>query len=148
MDVELEGLEQVGNDSQRPRTPRHTTTAHSEAPQNLHDEDADIVADLVDREAFPDLLLNHLEVDRSHDMSKSNLIERSTEAARHINLLIGSTVEHVLYVILIVKTLMFGHCPEYSTASRAVVSKGTDELDHLLIVLSHWVATPGPNCPA
>ena len=79
-------------------------------------------------------------------MSESNLIERSTDAARHIDLPVGSTMEHVLYGILVVKTLTLGHCPEYSTASRAVVSKGTDELGHLLIMLNLWVTTPGPKC--
>ena len=54
MDVELEGLEQIGSDSRGSRTPRHTTTAHSEAPPDLDDEDAAIVADQMDCEAFPD----------------------------------------------------------------------------------------------
>ena len=54
VDVELEGLEQIGSDSRGSRTPRHTTTAHSEAPPDLDDEDGAVVADHVDREAFPD----------------------------------------------------------------------------------------------
>ena len=54
MDVELGGLQQIGSDSRGLRTPRHSTTARSEAPPDLDDEDAAIVADHVDREAFPD----------------------------------------------------------------------------------------------
>ena len=36
------------------RTPRHSTTAHSEAPPDLDDEDTVKIADRVDRGAIPD----------------------------------------------------------------------------------------------
>ena len=70
------------------RTPRHTTTAHSEAPPNLEDEDADIVADHVDREAFPDGVPD-LPVENEEDIADLFMSEEADEDATVTALLLA-----------------------------------------------------------
>ena len=93
MDVKLEGPERIGKDSRGSQTPRHSTTAQSEAPPD-HDEDANMIANQMNREAFPDDIPDQ-PVGHENDVADLFMPEEDDEDAMVTTLLLAGVESDV-----------------------------------------------------